>query len=257
VTSCVALRSYVNAFSQDRVSIHNEREQAAEPDTIVSGPAYVHMLTTTQTLVPSYPSCGSGPDGSDALLRVHNISFIDIVVSSPTSVTPGKFTCSKAAASCTGFYMRNVTVVGVGSFACQGGVEGSAGLNVKPPACFKPAGEGPPRSCCPFDPHRGALIPWVRVGNVSNVYAVPETPFGAPGKPLLGVSPTEAGCQAMCERDSNCTQYVWDARPSKLKCFGRCDTYWKPHPTPPADNIVSARRVKVKADERDARSLSA
>lgn len=235
---------YVNAFSQD---LSRQQHAAAARDTADSRVA----------AAPSHPSCGSvpNPGGGGALLRVRNISFTDVVVSSPETVVPGTFSCAAAAGACTGFFMRNVTVAGQGhSFTCEN-VLGSAGPHVTPAACFAPAGHPPtPRPCCPLDSDRGPLIPWVREGNVSNAWCDPgdhscsSDGHGSPGKPLLGVSPTEAHCRAMCETFPNCTQYVWDARPTRHACIGRCDTLWSPHPTPAADNIVSARRVNVKTD---------
>ena len=52
-------------------------------------------------------------------------------------------------------------------------------------------------SCC---------SPWVRKGNVSNVWGA--TPSGSPATPVLGVSKTELDCREKCETDLNCTQYV-------------------------------------------------
>ena len=235
---------YVNAFSQD---LSRQQHAAAARDTADSRVA----------AAPSHPSCGSvpNPGGGGALLRVRNISFTDIVVSSPETVVPGTFSCAAAAGACTGFFMRNVTVAGQGhSFTCEN-VLGSAGPHVTPAACFAPAGHPPtPRPCCPLDSDRGPLTPWVREGNVSNAWCDPgdhscsSDGHGSPGKPLLGVSPTEAHCRALCETFPNCTQYIWDARPTRHACIGRCDTLWSPHPTPAADNIVSARRVNVKTD---------
>lgn len=232
---------YVNAFSQD-----------TDASRARVGTGVDNQITTAR-----YPSCGgdSRPDG--ALLRVHNISFIDIAVTSPANVVPGKFDCATSHGACTGFYMRNVTVAGHGKFTCTNGVYGSTGQHVIPAACFAASGKAPAglTPCCPLDPERGAFIPWVREGNVSNVWCNPgnrscsSDGHGAPGTPLLGVTPSEAGCRAMCEAFPNCTQYVYDGRQTKRNCFGRCDTYWSPHPTPVADNIVSARRVKPNADE--------
>ena len=222
---------YVNAFSQDA------REMLEDAEGIGSN-------EVMRKKAMSYPSCGDDTDG--ALLRVHNISFVDIRVLSPVTVVPGKFSCATAVGSCDGFYMSNVSVAGSGKFECTGNVIGSAGPDVTPTSCFKPAAGRSPGSCCPLDLNRGPFIPWVRMGNASNVYHIPSQPNGAPGTPLLGVSPTEAGCRSLCEAFPNCTQYVWDARPSQFKCSGRCDTHWSPHPTPLADNIVSARRVSVK-----------
>ena len=240
---------YVNAFGQDTGAAFRQREGTGSRVAAARARG---------------PSCGGGPKpaAGGALLRVHNISFTDIVVSSPLTAVPGRFSCAAAAGACTGFYMRNVSVAGQGqghAFTCEN-VLGSAGPHVTPAACFAPAGQppGPPPSpppCCPLDPDRGALIPWVREGNVSNVWCSPgdkscaSDGHGSPGKPLLGVSATEAHCRALCEGFPNCTQYVWDARPTRHACFGRCDTRWSPHPTPPAYNIVSARRVNVKTDD--------
>ena len=233
---------YVNAFSQDADA--SCQYMARETGIQVTAAA------------TNYPSCGGGaPKPGDAKLIVHNISFEDIVVSSPASVVPGKFSCAASAGACTGFYMRNVTVAGRGSFTCKN-VVGSAGPHVTPTPCFAPAGNPPnpapePLPCCPLDSNRGELIPWVREGNMSNAWCSPMNNscssggHGSPGIPLLGITPTETGCRAMCEEFLNCTQYIWDARPTEFHCFGRCDTYWSPHPTPVADNIVSARRVNV------------
>ena len=175
---------YVNAFSQD-VKISSEDGGTVTPPK-------------------TYPTCGDGDATDGALLRVHNISFLDIAVLSPVTVTPGKFSCAASAGSCTDFYMRNVSVAGTGKFDCSN-VVGSAGARVAPASCFKPATHAP-RSCCPLDHSRGPFIPWVRVGNASNVYHIPAQPHGAPGTPLLGVTPTESGCRAMCEANPNCTQ---------------------------------------------------
>ena len=235
---------YVNAFSQD-VSGQYEARDARRQLAAESSDGYY-----------GYPSCGGDAKPGDALLRVHNISFIDIAVLSPETVLPGKFSCAATAGACTGFYMRNVTVAaGHGSFTCTN-VVGSAGAHVTPAACFAPAGKPPaqPRPCCPLDPDRGAFIPWVVEGNVSNAWCNPGNQscssdgHGSPGVPLLGVSPTEEGCRALCEAFPNCTQYVYDGRPSRRSCFGRCDRYWSPHPAPPADNIVSGRRVAISQD---------
>ena len=78
--------------------------------------------------------------------------------------------------------------------------------------------------------------------NASNVWG---TDSAQPSTPILGHFPSELECQAKCAANPNCTQYVWDARKSSLACFGRCDAFWEPHPTPPADGIVSGRRVNV------------
>ena len=47
---------------------------------------------------------------------------------------------------------------------------------------------------CDFDPDRGAFIPWIREGNVSNVWGV--KPSGAAATPLLGTSLSESACRA-------------------------------------------------------------
>jgi polygalacturonase len=126
---------YVNAFGQD-TDAGSQYSVATEYTSSRSS------SSRRQVAAASDPLLGGIPKLDDALLRVHNISFIDIAVSSPANVMPGKFSCAALKGSCTGFYMRNVTVAGHGRFACTN-VIGSAGPHVTPAACFEPAGKPP------------------------------------------------------------------------------------------------------------------
>ena len=120
--------------------------------------------------------------------------------------------------------------------------------------CSKPP-HGPPvpppahanASTCPRDSQRGALVPWVTSVNVSNVYG-DCGPDGGPQTPLLGIFATALECQEACERNPNCTQYGWASAAQQAsaqwthRCFGRCDTSWKPHAV---NGTVWGRRVRV------------
>ena len=111
-------------------------------------------------------------------------------------------------------------------------------------------------STCAHDSQRGELIPWVTSVNVSNVYG-DCGPEGGPTTPLLGIFSTARECQAACEANPNCTQYGWlSSGPAAgasaqwtHRCFGRCDTSWKPHSV---NGTVWGRRVHVQTDDENA-----
>ena len=105
----------------------------------------------------------------------------------------------------------------------------------------------PAVKACINTAHKGGFIPWVGVQHKSNVYGQIKRPFNSSsaGLPFLGLFSTADGCQAACEKRSNCTQYSWTLNVPEFErhCFGRCDDIWDLHAVPEQYEVVAARRV--------------
>ena len=97
------------------------------------------------------------------------------------------------------------------AYTCQHAGNVSA-LNCSPQPCTGGGGDGGGGrsgiATCALNHTRGELIPWVRKLNVSNVYSQ-SVLAGSVGAPLLGLFKSESECQMACERNANCTQYMY------------------------------------------------
>ena len=192
-----------------------------------------------------------GLGGRHVSLRLPSAHTITIENVSGTAASAGKIICGPGAAACHGIEMRGVRLQTPASsaYTCQHAGNVTA-LDCSPQPCTGGGGGGGRGgggvATCALNNTRGEWIPWVRVLNVSNVYGQ-SGPGGSVAAPLLGLFGSESECQMACERNANCTQYMWvhgiaqDPRWTH-RCFARCDTEWALHPVA---GTASARRVKA------------